>query len=64
MLQKNIPFSWTKEGKRSFELIKEALAAAPTLVNPDFSKDFVLYAYGDIDSISEMLVQHNDEGLE
>ena len=64
MLRKNIPFSWTKEGKRSFELIKEALAAAPTLVNPNFSKDFVLYAYGDIDSISAMLVQHNDEGLE
>ena len=64
MLKKGIVFSWTKEGKHSFELIKEALAAAPTLLNPDFSKDFILYAYGNIDSIAAMLVHQNDEGSE
>ena len=57
-------FSWTKEGKRIFEMIKEALAAVPTLLNPDFSKDFILYSYGNIDSIAAMLVQQNDEGFE
>lgn len=51
-------------GRKSFELIKEALAAAPTLLNPYFSKDFILYAYGTIDSISAMLVQENEHGLE
>ena len=57
-------FSWTNEGKYSFELIKEALASAPTLLNPNFSKDFILYAYGNNDSIATMLVQQNDEGFE
>ena len=43
-------------------MIKEALSLAPTLVSPDFSKDFILYAYGSWDAISAVLVQKNDEG--
>ncbi|XP_059066471.1 uncharacterized protein LOC131857772 [Cryptomeria japonica] len=57
-------FNWTKEGKRIFEEIKEALASTPTLLNLDFSKEFVLYAYGNIDSIAAMLVQQNSDGME
>jgi hypothetical protein len=64
MLKKNAVFSWTREGKNSFQEIKEALASAPTLVNPNFSKDFILYAYGSYDVISAILVQQNEEGLE
>ena len=64
MLRKGMTFSWIKEGKHSFELIKEALASTPTLLNPNFSKDFILYAYGNNDSIVTMLVQQNDEGFE
>ncbi|XP_059073533.1 uncharacterized protein LOC131874261 [Cryptomeria japonica] len=63
-LKRDIPFSWSKDGPRSFELIKEALAAAPTLLNPEFSKDFMLYAYGSIDNILAMSVQENEHGLE
>ena len=33
----------TKEGKASFRQIKSAIANAPTLSYPDFSKDFHLY---------------------
>ena len=64
MLRKGMIFSWTKEGKHSFELIKEALVSAPTLLNPNFSKDFILYAYGNNDSIVAMLVQQINEGFE
>lgn len=59
MLKKNVPFSWSKDGKRSFELIKEALAATPTLLHPYFSKDFIFDAYDSIDCISAMLVREN-----
>lgn len=52
MLKKNIVFIWSKEAKHSFEAIKEALLVAPTLVNPNFPKDFTLYAYGSMDTIS------------
>lgn len=56
MLKKNMTFNWTKYGKRIFELIKEALATTSTLLNLDFSKDFILYAYGNLDNISTLLV--------
>lgn len=61
MLKKDVPFSWTNEGKKNFELIKEALSSTPTLVNPNFTKDFIMHAYGGSDTISVMLVQKNDE---
>ncbi|KAH9298369.1 hypothetical protein KI387_030051, partial [Taxus chinensis] len=46
MLKKSMAFKWTAEGKESFEAIKEAISQAPTLINLDFSKDFILYAFG------------------
>ena len=45
-LKKNTMFTWTKEGKARFEEIKKAIASAPTLVNPNLSKDFILYTLG------------------
>lgn len=64
ILKKNIPFQWTKEGKNNFEENKEPIAEAPTLINPNFKKDFILYAFGSDDIISAVLCQQNDEGLE
>lgn len=64
MLKKNTIFSWTKEAKNSFQAIKEALTTAPALMNLDFSKDFILYAYGGSEVIYAMLVQQSSEGLE
>lgn len=64
MLKKNTVFSWTKEAKLSFESIKEELSTAPTLINPDFSRDFILYAYGGLDIISTILTQQQSDGFE
>ena len=64
MLKKHAVFSWTKEGKQSFEEIKKALSEAPTLANPNFDRDFILYAYGSYDCISTVLVQENEDGFE
>ncbi|XP_059066329.1 uncharacterized protein LOC131857648 [Cryptomeria japonica] len=55
---------WTKEGKNNFEEIKEAIAATPTLINHNFEKYFILYAFGSEDIISTMLCQQNYEGQE
>lgn len=51
MLNKNIPFQWTKEGKNNFEEIKEVITTAPTLINPNFKKKFILYAFESEDTI-------------
>ncbi|KAH9326344.1 hypothetical protein KI387_006522 [Taxus chinensis] len=47
MLKKSLAFKWTAEGKSSFEAIKEAISQAPTLVNPYFSRDFILQSLED-----------------
>ncbi|KAH9290431.1 hypothetical protein KI387_034548, partial [Taxus chinensis] len=57
----SLAFKWTAEGKESFESIKHAISQAPTLINPDFSKDFMLYAFGGSDTISAILTQLNRE---
>lgn len=55
MLKKDFPFKWTKEGKEGFDQIKQAIAQAPSLVNPNCEKDFILYTLGGDASISVIL---------
>ena len=64
ILKKNLVFTWTKEGKTSFDGIKQSIASAPTLVNPKFDRDFILYSLGGKPSILVVLTQLNDENLE
>lgn len=64
ILKNNAKFKWTREAKDSFQLIKEVLASAPTLANLDFSKDFILCAFGGFNVISTILVHKNVEGWE
>ena len=54
--------NWKKEGKASFEEIKEEIASTTTLINPNFDKDFILYTLGGDSSISAVLTQLNSEG--
>ena len=64
ILKNNIVFTWTKERKVSFEEIKEAIASTPTVINPNFEKDFILYTLGGQSSISIVLTQLNDKNEE
>lgn len=52
MLKKNMVFTWTKEGRATFEEIKVAIASAPALISPNFDKDFILYTLRGESSIS------------
>ena len=64
MFKKSMVFAWTTEGKESFEVIKVAIASTPTLINPNFEKDFILYTLGGESSISAILTQTNDKNEE
>ncbi len=64
MLKKDVVFTWTKEAKVNFEEIKKEIAPDPTLVNPKFDRDFLLYSLGKDSSISVVLTQQTDEGME
>lgn len=63
MLKKNLVFTWTKEGKASFEEIKQSIASTTTLVNPNFDRDFIMYSLGGKSSILGVLTYLNDENL-
>ena len=45
MIKKDTNFKWTKERKEAFDKIKESIAKAPTLRNPNFDKKFILYTF-------------------
>ena len=45
IIKKDIKFKWAKEKKEAFDKIKEAIAEAPTLWNPKFDKEFILYTF-------------------
>ena len=45
MIKKDSNFSWGDKERESFIRIREAIAEAPTLVSPDFRKDFILYTF-------------------
>lgn len=64
MSKKILMFTWTKEGKASFEEIEKLIASTSTLVNPNFNRDFILYSLGGESSISVFLTQLNDGNLE
>ncbi|KAH9291168.1 hypothetical protein KI387_043635, partial [Taxus chinensis] len=64
MLRKEKTFSWTSEGREGFEAIKTAISQAPTLANPNFDKDFTMYALAGAETISAILTQVNDENIE
>ncbi|XP_059078063.1 uncharacterized protein LOC131876637 [Cryptomeria japonica] len=64
LLSEQHPFKWTEEAKNAFEKIKESVANAPTLVNPDFTKDFILYCYALDHTMSGILLQLDERGAE
>jgi len=64
MLKKDVPFVWKEEGKEAFQMIKYAITRAPILRNPDFEKEFILYAYGYYKSVATILTQKYERNKE
>ena len=42
-MRSNTPFPDKEEFREAFRQLKEALPAAPTLIHPNFDKEFILY---------------------
>ena len=43
LTKQNIPFEWTPECQKTFQLLKDLLMAEPILKYPDPSKSYILY---------------------
>ena len=50
------PFVWDQQAQESFDALKQALASAPLLLAPDFTRDFILYVSASENTITGVLV--------
>lgn len=64
MMSEKVAFKWNEASRKSFKEIKQEIAHAPTLVNPDFNKDFIIYCYASEHTMSGILVQKGEDNEE
>ena len=57
MVKQSVQFKWTDIEKFAFKYIKIAIAQAPSLMSPDFEKDFILYTFALDNSLAAVLTQ-------
>ena len=61
LLKKDTPFEWDERAQESFDALKRALASAPVISPPDYSRDFLLYVAASLETIGMVLVQEDEE---
>ena len=59
MIKNYAIFSWGNNEKDSFKRIIEAIFESPSLLSPDFSKDFILYTFASDITYDVVSTQHN-----
>jgi hypothetical protein len=64
MLRKGNEVKWMPEARSYFEQIKQALAEATVLINPDYSKKFLIFSFSSNDTLAVVLLQKNSDGME
>ena len=57
MLKKGLEVKWTNVARKSFDSIKKAIMEAPTLISPDYSKEFHIFSFAFEDTIATVLLQ-------
>ena len=64
MIKKDAVFNWGQTEKESFQKILEAISEAPSLLSPDFNKDFILYTFASDLAYAAVLTQLNQQNNE
>jgi hypothetical protein len=64
MLRKGNEVKWIIEAREYFDQIKKALNEAPMLINPNYSKEFLIFSFSSFGTLAVVLLQKNTEGLE
>ena len=60
-LLKDTTFCWDDQAQEFFDALMQALASAPVLSPPDYSRDFFIYVAGSMETIGMVLVQEDEE---
>ena len=61
LLKKDTPFFWNERAQESFDALKQALASAPMLSAPKYSRDFFIYVATSMETVGMVLVQDDEE---
>ena len=61
LLKKDTIFYWDEQAHESFDALKKALASAPVLSPPDYSRDFLIYVAASQETVNMVLVQEDEE---
>jgi len=64
MIKKDAIYKWDKMEKDAFAHIRQAIAEAPTLYNPKFNKDFMLYTITYDTSLNVIVTRKEDQDNE
>ncbi|GBG81022.1 hypothetical protein CBR_g31578 [Chara braunii] len=64
LLRKDLPLNWDAKCQQAFATLKDALATAPILIQPDPSKQFILITDWQPEAISAILAQKGNDGRE
>ncbi|WVZ51689.1 hypothetical protein U9M48_002805 [Paspalum notatum var. saurae] len=57
LLEKGVPFNWTKERQAAFDELKKRLTTAPKLTLPDLTKSFTVYCDASKEGLGCVLMQ-------
>ncbi len=63
MLKRGSEIKWMNDARISFELIKQATMDAPTLISPNYIREFYIFSFASYDTLVVVLLQKNDEGV-
>ena len=62
LTKKQVPFKWTEECEKSFNILKTQLANPPVMKSPDFTKEFIVSCDASISSAGAALIQKDEDG--
>ena len=60
-IEEGHPFFWDEQAQESFDALKRALASAPLISPPDYSRNFLLYVVMSLETIGMVLVLEDEE---
>lgn len=63
LLRKGNDFKWTREQEEAFENIKVALNSKSVLIQPDYTKDFILETDASNSGVGAILAQETNKGI-
>lgn len=61
MLKKDSEVRWFVNAKKSFNAVKFSLSTAPTLINPNYTSDFIIFLFAFEHTLAVVLMQKKDQ---